>query len=70
MVLGKAVEHIGVEPLIGLNAPSSVTKRLNKIMPNLWQKWPNIYIKPEFESPKYLLQTAFETLKYLQQTMC
>jgi hypothetical protein len=29
----------------------------------------NIYIKAQFESPKYLHQTTFETIKYLQQTM-
>jgi hypothetical protein len=34
----------------------SVTRKLNKILPNLWEKWPkiqNISIKAEFESPKH-----------------
>jgi hypothetical protein len=47
----------------------SVTKNLDKILPNVKKKWPkiqNIKIKAEFESPKH----TFDTLKYLQQTLC
>jgi hypothetical protein len=52
----------------------SVTKKLNKISPNLWKKvgkkYHNIYIKAEFESPKHPHQMTIETLKYPQQSMC
>jgi hypothetical protein len=51
---------------------ASVTRKLNKILPNFGksgQKYQNIYIKAEFESLKPPYQTTVETLKYPQQTM-
>jgi hypothetical protein len=50
-----------------------VTRKLNKILPNLGKNWPkiqNIIIKAKFVrfvSPKHPFQTTFKTLKYLQQ---
>jgi len=49
---GSSPDPAGVEKNLGIG----VTKKLNKILPNLWGKWPkiqNISIKAEFERPKH-----------------
>jgi hypothetical protein len=51
---------------------ASVARKLIKMSPNFWTKWPKMSKYPHLsliESPKHLHQTTFETLKYLQQTM-
>jgi hypothetical protein len=50
---------------------TSVTKKLNTIFPNFWEKVAktnkNINIKAKFESPKPPYQSTFETLKSIQK---
>jgi hypothetical protein len=46
----------------------SVTRKLNKILPNFWKKVAKKSKNPQFDKLKHLHQTTFETLKYQQQT--